>query len=337
MVESLFPLDADALAESHRRALDALPQVDELAATLLERSPDVLFLSGCGGTMARLQAVHEALAQRLPFPVVLRHAAELAATPPDALNERATLLVGSKSGDTAEVLDLLEVAARRGTHRIGFVGVRGSRVAEGLDLAVFNDDEDISPLLLAALVARLAELSKGGEGLESVRADVMRMPESFAALASAQDEWARETAAVVGRAPFSMWTGSGPLWGHVESLSMFMLEEMQWRRAQPVHAANFFHGPLELVDDDLALFVTLSNGGTRALDERVARFLDRVPSGSARVIDVEQWRPEGLSDAGMGLLQAELFMTVMRRVVTHMQGVTGRYSMFRRYYRRFDY
>lgn len=337
MVESLFPLDADALAETHRRALDALPQIDELAATLLERAPDVLFLSGCGGTMARLQAVHEALAERLPFPVVLRHAAELTAAPPEALDQRSTLLVGSKSGDTAEVLQLLEVAARRGVHRVGFVGAEGSRVAELLDVAVFNENEDISPLLLAALVARLAELSDGGAGYETVRSDVVRMPDAFAKLASEQDDWAREAATVVGRAPFTMWTGSGPLWGHVESLSMFMLEEMQWRRAQPVHAANFFHGPLELVDDDFTLFVTVSSGGTRALDERVVRFLDRVPSGSARVVDVERWRPEGLSDAGMRLLQAELFMTVTRRMVTHMQGVTGRYSMFRRYYRRFDY
>lgn len=287
--------------------------------------------------MARLQAVHEALAELLPFPVVLRHAAELAAAPPDALNDRATLLVGSKSGDTAEVLQLLEVASARDVHRVGFVGAQGSRVAERLDLAVFNENEDISALLLAALVARLAELTGRGEGYESVRDDVTRMPDSLAALATENDEWARDTAASVGRAPFSMWTGSGPLWGHVESLSMFMLEEMQWRRAQPVHAANFFHGPLELVDDDLALFVTVSSGGTRALDERIVRFLDRVPSASARVIDVERWRPEGLSDAGMGLLQAELFMTVTRRVVTHMQAVTGRYSMFRRYYRRFDY
>ena len=52
-----------------------------------------------------------------------------------------------------------------------------------------------------------------------------------------------------------------------------ILMEMQWINASCIHAGEFFHGPFEITDANTPFMIQISEGKTRALDERALRFL----------------------------------------------------------------
>ena len=65
---------------------------------------------------------------------------------------------------------------------------------------------------------------------------------------------------------------------------MCILEEMQWIRTRPVHAADFFHGTLELVEDGVSVLLLKGEDAARPLADRVEAFVPRY-SGKLAVLD----------------------------------------------------
>lgn len=70
-----------------------------------------------------------------------------------------------------------------------------------------------------------------------------------------------------------MWISSGDLFGEVRCFCNYMLEEIQWRKAQYVHSCEFFHGPLEVVDQDISFNIVINRDSNREIDLRVANFI----------------------------------------------------------------
>lgn len=51
---------------------------------------------------------------------------------------------------------------------------------------------------------------------------------------------------------------------------------MHWMRTKSIHASEFFHGMLEIVDKDTPVTVFVGEDSQRELGLRVARFLPKV-------------------------------------------------------------
>ena len=77
------------------------------------------------------------------------------------------------------------------------------------------------------------------------------------------------------RKTYQMWVGSGTVWGDVYTCLMCILEEMQWKRTKAVSSPEFFHGSLELVDEDTLVILVKGVDACRPLDERVEKFLNQ--------------------------------------------------------------
>ena len=50
-----------------------------------------------------------------------------------------------------------------------------------------------------------------------------------------------------------MLVGSGNLWGSTYCFAMCYLEEMQWIHTKSITAPEFFHGTLELLEEDTSI------------------------------------------------------------------------------------
>ena len=114
--------------------------------------------------------------------------------------------------------------------------------------------------------------------------------------------------------------GGGNLWGFTYLYSMCILEEMQWLRTTRVHSAEFFHGSLELLEEDTSVIVFQGEDETRALTDRVERFVKKV-SKNVTVFDTKDYPLEGFSTEFRGLLAPIVLDTVMGRVSKHLERV----------------
>lgn len=82
--------------------------------------------------------------------------------------------------------------------------------------------------------------------------------------------------------------GAGNQWGAVYSYAMCYWEEQSWLRSKSIHAAEFLHGTLEIVDETTPVTLFLGEDEQRPLAERVKTcchvFAGTIPSLIQRII-----------------------------------------------------
>ena len=69
-------------------------------------------------------------------------------------------------------------------------------------------------------------------------------------------------------------TGFHSNYGVAYSMCCCHFMEMQWKHAVCLHTGEYFHGPFETTDKKLPMILIMSEGRTRALDERCLKFLN---------------------------------------------------------------
>ena len=132
------------------------------------------------------------------------------------------------------------------------------------------------------------------------------------------------------------FVGAGTLYGATYSYAMCYWEEMHWMRTKSIHAAEFFHGMLEIVDRDTAVTVFVGEDSQRELGQRVARFLPKV-CDNFTVIDTRSFDLPGIPDAYRGDLCHLVMHAVTNRIDAHLEALSGHDMKLRRYYRQMEY
>ena len=94
---------------------------------------------------------------------------------------------------------------------------------------------------------------------------------------------------------------------------MCVLEESQWIRTKSVSSPEFFHGTLELLEDDVCTTLLLTEGPTRAQDERVKAFAARYTK-KLTCIDTKEYALPGISDEFRPLLSPVVMAAVLQRI-----------------------
>lgn len=152
------------------------------------------------------------------------------------------------------------------------------------------------------------------------------------------DPQAAEIADKYALEPYQMWIGStGIMWGDINLFTMCILEEMQWMKTRTVPSSDFFHGPLELVDETFPVYVVKGEDEFRPLDERVEKFVKKYAKKLV-IIDTKDYALEDIDDEFRWVLSPIMFSALTRgRLCYHFERNTGHDLNFRRYYRQFEY
>ncbi|WP_431894680.1 SIS domain-containing protein [Nonomuraea sp. bgisy101] len=313
------------------------PRIEELVDRLVDEGFDNLLLVGAGGTYAQMWP-YEHLARRssgLPVRAVI--AAELIVSGDATLGERTVAIFTSVSGTTDDSVRAIEYCKAKGAYTIGFTGYPESPVATKVDAALVTEPKTwpFDPQLLL-FMGRL--LSRRGEfdGYEKFADELAGIPGILVEVARQAEPAASDFAEAHQDTDYHFLVGGGNLWGFTYLYSMCILEEMQWLRTTRVHSAEFFHGSLELLEEDTSVIVFQGEDETRALTDRAASFARRV-SKDVTVFDTRDHALDGISPEFRGLLAPLVLDTVMGRVSKHLERVRDHSLDLRRYYRVMDY
>ena len=135
---------------------------------------------------------------------------------------------------------------------------------------------------------------------------------------------------------YHMVIGSGMLWGEAYDYAMCILEEMQWLKTKSVDAAEFFHGTLELVEEDTSLILFCGEDETRPLMDRVINFSQKV----TEVINIFDTREAELpfTDPEFRRIVSPMIMYVItERLSCYLEKERNHSLKLRRYYRQMEY
>jgi fructoselysine-6-phosphate deglycase len=259
------------------------------------------------------------------------------------LMETAAGLIAARSRFDARVIRPAELMTV-GSPLLGpssLVVNAGTPVAEGVDRVFVNfaeDDTSSESFYIQSLGLALWLLAYRGDWPEAhdVLTELAALPDALLAVKAAAEARAEHIAQVIAAFPYHIITGAGTTWPQAYYYGMCILEEMQWIRTRPVHAADFFHGALELVDADTSMVLLTNEDPTRPLLDRVEAFARRYTE-HVLVLDPADFATPGLSAATRALIGPVILACVLERVDAYLEQIRQHPLTTRRYYNRVDY
>lgn len=337
----MLNLEPPRFLEIQTGAVNLAGPLDTLMENLLAAgAPNIHFL-GSGGAAILMQPAVQLMRRKSAFPVYNDNISELMAAGSANLTEGSIVILPSLSGTTKESVQFLEHAKSVGATIVALVGHADTPLGTGADHTFTNyaDDRTSSEsFYIQSLLIALSVMKHRGEidNYDTLLREMQDLPQALLDAKQAFEPKARDYATKIAGNGWHIITGAGNAWPEAFYYGMCILEEMQWIRTRPVHASDFFHGTLELVEKDVSVLVLKGEDEMRLLAARVEAFVPKV-GGDLTVIDTADLALSGLSPEARDVLSPAVLATVLERISAHLEVIRDHPLTTRRYYRRVEY
>ena len=337
----MLNFDVERFLRIQTGALGIAETIRPLMRDLLGRGLRRLFVMGTGGVQLLTLPAIDLIRGACDFPVAALHPAQVVLAPPAGLDETALVVIPSLSGTTRESVDLLDFLKRCGVTTLALTGHPDTPLAREASHAFTNfaeDDTSSESFYLQTLIIALALLAETGAmaDFDAVLAELRLLPGLLVDAKRRYEPEAAQLAAAIRAEPWHILTGAGATWPQAHYYAMCILEEMQWIRTRPVHAADFFHGTLELVEPGVSVFVLKGEDALRPLTERVERFVHRY-THKVWVLDAAQAALPGIGPRTRAMISPIVLATLLERLSAHLEVQRDHPLTTRRYYKRVEY
>lgn len=311
-------------------------EIEAIADSICDVGFDLLLFTSSGGSQAMLDpfAFYIRHASRLPVENIL--SAELLLGGCNRITNRTVAFLTSKSGDTAETLKAARWLKTQGVRLVSVVGQADSPLEKlSSDTVVYGSGRP-QELVFYLLIGRILHRSGCFAEYPRFADELKNLAFALAQVRKQADAKCRQYALDYCREPYNIWIGSGDLWPTAYAYSMCVLEESQWIRTKSVSSPEFFHGTLELLEKDVCTTLLLTEGPTRALDERVREFAAR-HTQKLTCFDTRDYELPGISPEFRPWLSPVVMAAVLQRISKNLEQITGHSLDIRRYYRKESY
>jgi fructoselysine-6-phosphate deglycase len=322
-------------------AVSIAGEVRSLVRALLSEGVERLYFMGTGGVQLLTLPAVELVQRHSLFPVSAQYPAQVVLDPPAGLDRKALVVIPSLSGTTKESVQLLAFLKQRGVRTLTLTGHADTPLAQEAEFTFTNfaeDDTSSESFYLQTLLIVLALLAERREcgDFDAIVSELKRLPQLLAGAKAAFENSAAKLAATIKDETYHIFTGAGSVWPEAHYYGMCILEEMQWIRTRPVHAADFFHGTLELVEPGVSIFLFKGEDAARPLCDRVEKFANRY-TDRVRVLDAATVDLPGVSAEVRSLISPILLATLLERLSAHLEVLRNHPLTTRRYYKRVEY
>ncbi|MDG4901045.1 MULTISPECIES: SIS domain-containing protein [unclassified Mesorhizobium] len=316
-------------------------RIETAVAQCLAGGAQNIFFLGTGGAAILMHPAAQLLQRRSGFPAFVDITAELQLAQSVHLTEKSIVVLPSLSGTTKESVALLARIKEIGATVITLVGHEETPLGRGGDHVFVNfaeDDTSCESFYLQSLFIALSVLKHRGEMAESERifAELAQLPRSLLEVKRSYEKQAADFAQKLAASDYHIITGAGNVWPQAWYYGMCILEEMQWIRTRPVHASDFFHGTLELVEKDVSVVLFKGEDSARPLAERVENFAANY-TDKTTVLDTAAFELPGISADVRALVSPVVLATALERVSAHLEVIRNHPLTTRRYYKRVAY
>jgi fructoselysine-6-phosphate deglycase len=314
---------------------------DQVLTHCLDAGAENIFFLGTGGAAILMQPAYQLLQRRSRFPAFIDSTAELVITGSANLTKNSIVVMPSLSGTTKESVALLDKIKEIGATVLTLVGHEETPLGKGGDHVFVNfaeDDTSCESFYLQSLFISLSIMKYHGEisNYDALVAELQSLPELLLDVKRNYESKAEDFAKGLAASDYHIITGAGNVWPEAFYYGMCILEEMQWIRTRPVHASDFFHGTLELVEKGVSVVLFKGEDASRPLADRVESFAPQY-TDKLTVLDTADFELSGISNEVRSLISPILLATVLERISAHLEVLRDHPLTTRRYYKRVAY
>jgi fructoselysine 6-phosphate deglycase len=259
---------------------------------------------------------------------------------PARLDARTLVMLASKSGTTPETVAAAEFLRDTPCTTVAFTLTAERKLARLAQTALLAGETSESFVALFMLMQAVVGgiLSARGEwGLgERLLGSLSRLPEAVADAAVVNDRRAAEDARTYKDDRFLYHVASGPGFTTAYVFGVCILMEMLWLHSYPVEAAEFFHGPFEIIDRNTPLILILGEDPSRPLMERVVRFC-RKYTERLMVYDSREFAMPGIDPEIRPIVAPYILQAALKRFSARLSVWHGKPLSTRRYMWKTEY
>lgn len=253
--------------EAARRLLDSGPAVARVAKLIAEREIGTVLIAARGSSdHAAVYAQYLfTVRHRLPVGLALPSATSLYGITPDL--KRALVIGISQSGQSPDIVGVVEGARRQGALTLAISNERASDLVSAAELSIMLEaGPERSIAATKTYTAELLALALLSAELRGNRVDdleaLANVPDSIQS-ALAQDERSEAIAADDAAMSRCIVLGRGYHYATAREWAL-KLKELGLVFADPYSSADFAHGPIALVEPGLPVLAVVTRGPTRA-------------------------------------------------------------------------
>lgn len=321
-------------------ALDMREQIERAVDEVSKQGFKNIFLIGAGGTIALMYPYEYILKSSSSIEVHAEIAAEFLVMNHQHFSKDSVCIFASVTGTTEETVAAARYCKEQGATTIGLVAEPNTPLTEWVDYCFTIGTEkhsfDTFFIHLYMLVFRFMYNQGEFPQYEKFTQEVALLPQGMLAAMKAFDSRAEAFAQAHKDTKYHMLVGSGNLWGNTYSYAMCILEEMQWIHAKSIHAAEFFHGTLELVEEETSVIILKGEDETRPLAERVEKFAQEITK-NLLIIDTKDFDLPGISQEFRKYFAISINWALLSRISVYLERERNHPLDTRRYYRKMKY
>ena len=259
--------------------------------------------------------------------------AEFMAMNPARLDARTLVVLASKSGTTPETVAAAEFLKDRPCRVVAFTQFADKPLARlcADSFCVGETPESFTAMamLMHAMVGAILARD-GWPHLDALMASLRALPGAITDAALRNETRAIADAGAYRDDRIFYHVASGPGFTTAYVFGVCILMEMLWLHSYPIEAAEFFHGPFEIVDKRTPLILLLGEDPTRPLMERVRRFCDTY-AGRVMLYDSKDYPMPGIDPVIRPILAPYILQAALKRLSVHLSELHGQPLTTRRY------
>lgn len=295
-----------------------------------------VYFVGCGGSKAAIfPGLYLLQSEAKNFSATTYTSNEFVHATPAQLDERCLAVICSLKA-TPETVKAVETANAAGAITIAMTGSMETGMAKvgqyvvtysnGEDQVYSNSNQANALRIGFELLHQLEGWDKYELAMEAYSHIDEIVAEGKESCLPAAREWAQK----VKDEPVFFVLASGPSFGVAYSMCSCHFMEMQWKYAICMHSGEYFHGPFEVTDKKLPMVLIMSEGRTRALDERCLKFL-KTYGENYIIIDFKELNKGRIPEEVAEFFNPVVLIPIERFYVSQLAEATGHSMDERRY------
>lgn len=337
----MYNFDVERFKKMTAGALAQRKNIEKCADEISKKGFKNIFLIGVGGSIAHMYPLEYILKTNSKIDVYAEIASEFVLMNHQHFGPDSVCIFTSRSGDTKETVAAAKFCKEKGATTIALVAKLGTSLANICDYVFdnFAEDDNLAESLYLQqfpLIFRLMHNNGEFPEYDKFIKELETMPEQLLKAKESMEDRARAFADYHKETPYHILVGSGIMWGDTYNYAMCILEEMQWIRTKSIHAAEFFHGTLEVVEEDTSVILLYTEDETRPLMDRVKNFVTNI-SKEVTIIDTKELELPTISEEFRKYMAIIVMNTMLERISIHLERARNHPLSTRRYYRQMEY
>lgn len=255
---------------------------NELINEMVSRKIERIYFVACGSPLCAAQT-SAMVAQKYSALTCLAYSGwDFLDQPPFVLDSK-TLVIGiSHYGKTEEVAQSVKLARSKGAMTLGITRDKsGSLLSEEAEFILDYRGESIWEMHLVSgysIVGRYIQRISYHKEVESILNDLPKLPAVLKRLVDSEEAKAKELGIFASKYPFIYTVASGNCNPLAYKEGIITMLEFTWTHGCVLNAAEFRHGPLEVVEEGVPYVFLLGNDESRHTAQRALNFVKKLTS-----------------------------------------------------------